>query len=163
MFERNLFDPINSAKKKMNLSVLDLYDVKTFKTMQWNAWMKDLSKTQKETIEQVKEWTNQLTKAGIFSVICPNAQATDGHWWMDYPSDWFGEKFPDYEKKPHLIVILFIDQNNRIDVDQEIWVSHDNIKGKTKEKIFELAEKYLGEKFYWSGESSKNMKIAIGV
>lgn len=147
----------------VSLSVLDFYDVTPIDDTEFKNVCKKSNQLVRDTINNMNDFVKAIKKMGMLAHVIPLALSSNGIYWSDYPGDYLSEIYgPEwYEtKKGYMYFTVYMNQTGtEINDKEDISVSFSDMNAATKKTIFDLLNKYLKDRYSWSGRNTDRIRI----
>jgi hypothetical protein len=144
----------HKIEKKMKKDI----GIKKIKKDSVKHMFSNLNKNQLKIIDLLKnDVKNELKAIGV-KLMLKKLELINGWYIIDYVWPELGTY--DFKKDKFIIVVLRLDENNKLYVpDGELDCQHHNIVYKTKKDVIEIFKKYFGNKFKWDGKQEHTLTI----
>ena len=144
----------HKIEKKINKNI----GIKKMKKDSVKHMFSNLNKNQLNIINLLKNDVKKELKTIGVKLMLKKLKLINGWYIIDYV--WPEPGTFDINKDKFIIVVLRLDKNNKLYVpDGELDCQHNGIVYKTKKDVFEIFNKYFGNKFKWDGKQEHTLNI----
>ena len=144
----------HKIEKKMNKNI----GIKKMKKDSVKHMFSNLNKKQLKIINLLKNDVKKELKAIGVKLMLKKLKLINGWYIIDYV--WPEPGTFDINKDKFIIVVLRLDKNNKLYTpNDELDCQHNGIVYKTKKDVFEIFNKYFGNKFKWDGKQEHILTI----